>query len=305
LRDWLLTLAMCACSKDAAAPPPAQSDPGERSLHGTDGSGAAAPRAYPDLAAALVATIPADARVIGFGELHARRDRPATTSTLAAFTRALPALAGRLSDLVIETWLVDPGCGAPAVEATARIEAAVERPARARSEIPRLADAARAARVQPHAMTLRCADYAAIAPAGGEVDAAAMLTLTTRELRRIVTGAVAHRDAEPGHRPWIAVYGGALHNNRLPDAGVAEWSYAPDADRATAGRFVEIDLVVPELAAASPAARREPWFSLAGAPRDPARPVLVWTRGERSFVVILPPAPPTPPAAPPPGAPGR
>jgi hypothetical protein len=312
LRDWFLTLAVCACSKDAPAPPRAQTDPGERSLPPVaDGSGAVAPRAYPDLAAALVATIPADARVIGFGEIHARRDRPAATSTLAAFTRALPALAGRLSDLVIETWVVDPGCGAPAVDATARIEAAVERPAQTRSEIARLTDAARAARVQPHAMTLHCADYAAVAPA------AAMLTLTTGELRRIVTSAVAHRDAEPGHRPWIAVYGGALHNNRLPDAGVAEWSYAADADRATGGRFVEIDLVVPELAAASPAARREPWFALAGAPRDPALPVLVWTRGERSFVVILPPASsapappaPAPPApapapAPPPGARGR
>jgi hypothetical protein len=298
LRDWLLTLAVCACSKDAPAPPRAQTDPGERSLPpAADGSGAVAPRAYPDLAAALVATIPADARVIGFGEIHARRDRPAATSTLAAFTRALPALGGRLSDLVIETWVVDPGCGAPAVDSTARIEAAVERPAQTRSEIARLTDAARAARVQPHAMTLHCADYAAVAPAGGAVDAAALLTLTTGELRRIVTSAVAHRDAEPGHRPWIAVYGGALHNNRLPDAGVAEWSYAADADRATGGRFVEIDLVVPELAAASPAARREPWFALAGAPRDPALPVLVWTRGERSFVVILPPAPP--------GAPGR
>jgi hypothetical protein len=111
LRDWLLTLAVCACGKDAAAPPRAQNVPGERSLQRiTEDPGAAAPHAYPDLAAALVATIPADARVIGFGELHARRDRPATTSTLAAFTRALPALADRLSDLVIETWRVDaPG----------------------------------------------------------------------------------------------------------------------------------------------------------------------------------------------------
>jgi hypothetical protein len=307
LRDWLLTLAVCACSKDAPAPPRAQSAPGERSLpRVTEAPGAAAPHAYRDLAGALVATIPADARVIGFGELHARRDRPATTSTLAAFTRALPALADRLSDLVIETWRVDPGCGAPAVDATARIETAIERPATTRSEITELVDAARAARVQPHAMTLHGADSAAVAPAGGEVDAAAMLSLTTRELRRIVTSAVAHRDEEPGHRPWIAVYGGALHNNRLPAAGVAEWSYAPDADRATGGRFVEIDLVVPELAAASPGARREPWFPLAGAPRDPDHPVLVWTRGERSFVVILPPAAPADRgAAPTPGAPGR
>lgn len=299
MRDWLLTLALCACGKDTPAPSRAPADPVERSPQAiTQGSDAAAPRTYPDLAAALAATIPADARVIGFGELHARRDRPATTSTLAEFSRALPAIAGRLSDLVIETWRVDPGCGSHAVEATARIEAAVERPARTRSEIGELIDAARAAKIEPHAMTLSCEDYATVAPPGGQVDTEAMLSLTTRELRRIVTSAVSHRDAEPGHRPWIAVYGGALHNDRFLNPGLAEWSYAADADAATGGHFVEIDIVVPELAADRPSARREPWFPLAGAPRDPSRPIVVWTRGERSFVVLLPPAPPTPPAAP-------
>jgi hypothetical protein len=85
------------------------------------------------------------------------------------------------------------------------------------------------------------------------------------------------------------VYGGALHNDRFPDAAVAEWSYAAAVDRATGDRFVEIDVIVPELAEADPASRRQPWFALAGAPRDPHNPVVVWQRGERSFVVVLPP----------------
>ena len=59
-------------------------------------------------------------------------------------------------------------------------------------------------------------------------------------------------------------------------------------DRATAGHFVEIDLISPRLAEADPTSRRQPWFPLVGAARDPARPVSVWTRGERSFVVVLP-----------------
>lgn len=243
---------------------------------------------YADLGAALLAIIPGDARVIGFGELHARTDRAAVASALARFTLALPALADKLSDLVLETWLVDPSCGKAAVQATAKVETEVKRPAATKSEIAVLADAARAAHIQPHAMTLGCADYAAIAPAGGEVDPTAMLSLTTRELRRIATSAIAHRDREPGHRPWIAVYGGALHNDRFPDGSVAEWSYAADVDRATGDHFVEIDLIVPELAEAEPAMQRQQWFPLVGAARDPERPVVVWKRGERSFVVVLP-----------------
>ncbi len=51
-----------------------------------------------------------------------------------------------------------------------------------------------------------------------------MLGLATRELSRIATSAVKYRDRDPAHRPWIAAYGGALHNDRFPDKSVAEWS---------------------------------------------------------------------------------
>ena len=317
LGGWLFALAVCACSKEAAAPKLAPRGSVATTATASDAALAEVPphRAYPDLGAALVATIPADARVLGFGELHARTDRRSrsagggapdgsaggagvlprgidrapVTSSLAHFTKALPAFADRLSDLVIETWLVDPACGKTAVQATAKVETTVKRPEETKSEIAQLADAARAAHVQPHAMTLTCTDYAAIAPAQGEVDPVAMLTLTTRELTRIATSAVVHRDKEPSHRPWIAVYGGALHNDRFPDQAVAEWSYAAEVDRVTGGRFVEIDVIVPELAEADPVMQRQPWFPLTRAARDPQSPVVVWKRGERSFVVLLPP----------------
>jgi hypothetical protein len=288
LRDWLLTLAAgacacaAACGKDSNAPRLAPRDAAV--------ADAALPahQAYPDLAAALLAIIPADARVVGIGELHARTDRAAVTSSLTAFTRALPAIGDRISDLVLETWITAPACGAAAVQATARVESTVKRPEATKSEISDLATAARAAGIQSHAMTLTCADYAAIAPPDHEIDAAQLLTVTTRELTRIATSAVRHRDREPTHRPWIAVYGGALHNDRFPDDAVAEWSYAAEIDRVTGDHFVEIDIIVPALAAADPTAPRQPWFPLTRAPRDPRAPVLVWTRGERSFVVVLP-----------------
>jgi len=287
---WLLMLAIGACSKDAAAPKLASRGASAAPAPPSDAAVAVpAHQAYRDLGAALVAIVPADARVVGFGELHARTDRAQVTSSLASFTRALPAVADQLSDLILETWIVDPGCGKAAVQATAKVETTMKRPEATKSEIAELADAARAAHIQPHAMTLHCADYAAIAPADHEADPVAMLTLTTRELTRIATSAVVHRDGEPGHRPWIAVYGGALHNDRFPEPAVAEWSYAAEVDRVTGGHFVEIDVIVPELAVADPLMQRQPWISLARAARDPAAPVLVWKRGERSFVVLLPP----------------
>ena len=282
MRDRLLTLVwvcVCACGKDVSSP---------RLAPRSAGAALPAHQAYPDLAAALIAVIPAGARVVGIGELHARTDRAVVRSTLAAFTQALPAIGARLSDLVLETWITAPACGAAAVQATARVESTVKRPEATKSEIAELAAAARAAGIQPHAMTLTCADFAAIAPPDHDIVAAQLLTVTTRELTRIASSAVVHRDREATHRPWIAVYGGALHNDRFPDDAVAEWSYAAELDRVTGDHFVEVDVIVPALAEADPATQHQPWFPLARAARDPRAPVLVWTRGERSFVVVLP-----------------
>jgi hypothetical protein len=287
----LLGVSVAACSgggdsagSGSAAGSGARGSAHRGSGHRGSGSGSASlPEAasYPDLAAALVATIPADARVVGFGELHNRTDRTSVTSALSRFTAALPAFADKVSDLVVETWIVDPTCGSAAVVATTRVETAVSRPAATKSEVGALADAAHAAGIRPLAMQLSCDDYDKIAPAGKDVDYAAMLGLVTRELGRLARGAVAKPASA---RPWVAVYGGALHNDRFPEAGTEDWSYAASVDAATSNHFVEIDLMVPELAAADPASQRQPWFPLVGAADGR---VHVWKRGERSFVAVL------------------
>jgi len=224
--------------------------------------------------------------VIGFGELHSRTDRAQVTSSLSHFTTdALPALKDKLSDLVVETWITDPHCGSAAQEATTKVTVTMRRPVETKSEIARLADAARAASIQPHAMHLTCDDYSRIAPPGKDVQVEAMLDHTTRELGLNASDAVTHRDAEPNHRPWIAVYGGALHNDRFPDDAVAEWSYAKKVDDVSANHFVEIDLIVPELAEGDDALKKQPWFPVVAQAGTKHQ---VWKRGERSFVIVLP-----------------
>jgi hypothetical protein len=245
-----------------------------------------ASQTFPDLASALAATIPADARVVGFGELHVRTDRRQVTSSIARFTKdALPALTDKLSDLVVETWVLDPKCGQKAQTATAKVEMTVRRPVETKSEIAILAETAKAAKVQPHAMKLACDDYDKFAPKDGDVKIDVMLSLTTKELTRIASQAVVHRDKTGEKRPWIAVYGGALHNDRFPGAGVEEWSYAAKVDELTKGRFVEIDLIVPELAEADETSKKQPWYGLVAKADDK---VHVFKRGERSFVFVLP-----------------
>jgi len=286
----VVLITLVACGKGGDAPPkPAPKPAVARDAAVALPPAPAAPletTSFDTLAAALAATLPADAKVIGFGELHARTDRQQVTSALARFTtEAVPALAPKLSDLVIETWVVDPKCGRKAAEVTTKVEMTMRRPRATRSEVGDLAETARKAKVQPHAMTVTCEDYATIAP-NDTVDPEALLSLATRELGRLVEAAVKTPSKAGGPaRGWIAVYGGALHNDRFPAEGVEEWSYAAKADAATGDKFVEVDLVVPELAATDPASLRQPWFPLV---ETATTQTTVWKRGERSFVFVLP-----------------
>ena len=268
---------VAACHRDA----PQQSQPAPVPRDARLADAAVADDSYADLASALKAIIPDNARVLGFGELHARTDRAQVPSALSRFTKeVVPMLTA--SDLIVETWIVDPKCGKAAEEATAKVTVTMRRPIETKSEVAQLAEAARARKIQPHAMHVGCEDYAVIAPKGKEVDPAAMLTLTTRELTRLALEGLAKR---PGQ---LAIYGGALHNDLYPAKGVAEWSYAAAVDEAAEHRYVEIDLIVPEFAEADPGSQKEPWFELVK--RADAR-VRVWKRGERSYVVVLPKTP--------------
>ena len=280
VRYPLVALMLVACGKDTA---PAPKQPPPVAVLKDAAVDAVPEGMYATLAEALVAIIPADARVVGFGELHARVDRAQVKSALSHFTAALPAFGDKISDLVVETFIVDPKCGKSAAATTQKMETDVKRPEATKSEIQLLADAAKAAKIQPHAMTLSCADYKTLVPKG-EIDPLAMLTITTRELKRIALSAVAHRDKEPEHRPWITLYGGALHNDLVPDAALAEWSYAGDVDKATGGGFVEVDIIVPEFASGDVASQKQPWFPMVEAANQW---IQVWKRNAHSFVVIL------------------
>lgn len=291
-----LVVAACACGSDSAPKPAAEPRPPEPAPVATVDAAPPTPpaetglpdhRRFPDLAAALAATIPADARVVGIGELHSRVDRPSVRSSLAAFTEALPSFGDRVSDLILETWQVDPKCGQAAVKATKKLEVEVKRPEATKSELALLIEAARAAKAQVHGMRLTCDDYKKLAPEHGAADPVAMLTLTTAELTRIARSAVAYRDRQPDHRPWIVLYGGALHNDRQPAPGTEEWSYASAVDAVAKSKYVEIDLIAPELAEPDATSQRQPWFPLVAT----AKEVRVWQRGERSFVIILPRSP--------------
>jgi hypothetical protein len=244
------------------------------------------PTARAALEAILSETRP---RVLGFGEYHQKTGATAR-SALSLFDRELFAtLAPRVSDVVVETWLLEGRCGAAREErVNAEVQTATQRPAGTEDEVGALLRLTREAGAQPHVMTLRCSDYASLTPDGGEVDYEALLDLVTRELTRVTESILRARTAV-GPRDLVVVYGGSMHNDLHPYPGVEGWSYAPRIDDAAAGRYVEVDLYVPEYVTGNPLLEKEAWYPLlAGASSDA---VTLIERAPRSYIVILPRSP--------------
>lgn len=255
-------------------------------------------REHDSLAEAVAALITPKTRLLGLGELHSRVDRPDAPSTLVRFTEELlPALPARTSDLILETWTVDDRCGKGAAAAAASLQAATRRPESTQSELGILFVRSRGRGLRSHPMRVTCDDYKAMA-GGGDDAIVHMLDLTTSELTRLAvtylrraaaTTPTASLIAEP---PLVVVYGGALHNDRFPTAGLASWSYAPAVEADSERTYVEVDLITPELAEDDAALLAQPWAPLLGA----SSRVVTYERGDRSYVVIVPRATEPPPS---------
>jgi len=230
--------------------------------------------------------------VVAFGELHQTRDTARIPSALDRFTRdILPAIASRLSYLVVETWVSTGRCGAAEQAVTADVDQTTQRPAETEDEITRLLRRSARLGVAPRILTVGCAEYAAIRGTDGAVDYDRVLRMTGAALETGILGALGERlkptgRAGPPRAGAVAVYGGALHNDLAPVEDLAPYSFGPDILGATLGRTIEIDLIVPEYAERSPAVVAEPWWKPYRRARRRGKVTLV-QRSPRSFIVVF------------------
>src|SRR5205814_4367196 len=85
--------------------------------------------------------------------------------------------------------------------------------------------------VAPRILSLSCADYASMRGEGGGegvVDYDRTLRVTARALEVAIVRALKDGATKPGGRTrLVAVYGGALHNDLAPEAGLEAYSFAP------------------------------------------------------------------------------
>ncbi len=202
-------------------------------------------------------------RILGLGEFHQQHGTVSILSALVRFTESLlPLIAQVTSDLIVETWVATGSCGEAEKKVTAEVDEVTERPEATESDTLKLIKKAVSLNIQPHVMEIDCHDYQKLFQGGEEgMDYMALLQLVGQHLEAKGKKVLDVRDSgEVKAKPMITIYGGAVHNDAKPAKMWSTVSFGPGLEKVAPGRYVEIDLLVPEFIENSDLVKNEPWF---------------------------------------------
>jgi hypothetical protein len=222
-------------------------------------------------------------RVVAFGEYHQQKKTVRIPSALKRFTHEiLPALrASGATDLVAETWITTGSCGEVERKSVAQVDKVSQRPATTEDEVVTLLRRAKQSGIEPRILQIACKDYQAMF-GNGQLDFDRLLRLTRDQLETQIRAALQR----PGSR-MVVSYGGALHNDLHPPADLAPYAFGEAVAHAVDGKYLEVDLYVPEYIEKDPSIRREPWYQQY---RRAYRPkvTIVIERGPGSYALVFP-----------------
>ncbi|OGJ91697.1 MAG: hypothetical protein A2487_13375 [Candidatus Raymondbacteria bacterium RifOxyC12_full_50_8] len=226
-------------------------------------------------------------RVIGFGEFHQQEDTSGIPSALKLFTDSLlPELATITSDLIIETWMPEGDCGEAEEQVVEDIQETIKRPETTVNEVEALILKAADLGVQPHILELSCENYKKLQESDTSVDYDTLLAMIPRQIEEKCAVILGSRLDSSSLAPLIAIYGGALHNDIAPDSGMGNAAFGPALKKMTKGKYVEVDVFVPEFIASDEEYRKETWFPAYQKNAGPDS-VILFRPGPDRFVIIL------------------
>ena len=276
----------------ASAPVPTASPPEEAApaARGPEPCGALNCRWFDTPEAAFEAALEGRPLVLAIGESHALKGTEGIQSTTRRFTESLlPLLAGRASDLVLELWIPDKKCKKKQVDQVAKQQKRVteKQAAGNQNEFLTLGNTSKALGVQPHVLIPSCEEYDAIVKAGPD-GIGQMLEMIAR-LTAVKTKVLLERNTKAaGETPKMVItYGGAMHNDLKPRPGREAWSYGPQLSAHTGGKYVELDLIVPQFIRDTPAWKALEWYPHFDAKKAPKRTTLYEVR-PGSYTLIFP-----------------
>jgi len=248
---------------------------------------------YDAIEDAFKAALASKPLVVAIGESHAQKGKEGIASSAKRFTELMPFFNGKASDLIVELMmparLPDGGaCVQTAVAVKEKQKVVTGQQASSnQNEYVEMGNAARKQMIVPDLLRPTCDDLAAIDKAGDDMVAVSLQTIA--RLTKAKVGQLLDRNAKtPADADKIVItYGGALHNDVAPKKEFADFSFAADLIAKTGGRYVEIDLYVPEFIEDTDNWKKMEWYPH----YDKAKlgnKVTVFHPREQSFVIIFP-----------------
>ncbi len=224
-----------------------------------------------------------DPAVLGVGEAHAQRGATVASSTKRFTDTLLPLLAGRTSDLLVELMMPPKGCVKQAETMRSVQKPVVTQQAETnQNEYVTMGEAARKLGIVPDLLRPSCDDLASINDAGDDAIERSLETIAR------LTAAQATKMIEHRGSKMVVTYGGALHNDVKPPPERAVWSYGPALSQAVAGRYVELDVYVPDFITAEDSWRKQPWYG-AWEKNKVSRKALLFRLAPKNYVIVFAP----------------
>jgi hypothetical protein len=242
-------------------------------------------RLFDSPAAAMKVILESKPKIIGFGEFHKLESSAAVQSALRRFADDIIDVVGPQSGhLVLETWSVDPRCGAQGEAVTKKVEATIQRPKENENEMQTLMRKAQEHDIRGYVLQFSCEEYAALLGKGkakGALDTEKLLETVSKKLGE--QGLAASRAATEDE--LVLLYGGATHNDLFPYPGLEAWSYAQELVKESGKSFVEVDLYVPELVVGDKLLSQEAWYPLLKEARSDQ--VILIRRDPTSYILLM------------------
>jgi len=233
-------------------------------------------------------------RVLGIGESHAPRGMEAVHSATRRFGELLlPSLCGRARSIVLELWLPRNDCGDKRVEQVKKAQEPVTRNQSKsnQDEYVTLGHVAKRLGIAPSALVPTCDEYQSILDSGPDRIYRMLEFVAQRTGERVIEELGKFADQKEG--PVVIAYGGALHNDAEPDHEHERYSYGPKLLAQTQGKYLELDLIVPEFVKESDIWQRQPWYQAFRQSKGPTKPRL-YQWGTHSFALVFPSSPKQP-----------
>lgn len=243
---------------------------------------------------AFLAVLKEDPAVLAIGEAHAQRGATVASSAKRFADTLLPLLAGRASDLLVELMMPPTGCAKQAeAMRSAQKPVTTRQAAGNQNEYLAMGEAARKLGIVPDLLRPSCQDLAAVEDAGADaidVSLATIARLTTAQAEKMID---RDRATVADSKKIVVTYGGALHNDTAPPPERARWAFGPALSKYVGGRYVELDLYVPEFIEATDTWRALPFYAAYQKAKSAGKPTL-FRVGPRSYVLVFAPSAPAP-----------